>query len=310
MRSAMAATRDGKLLAMDFEGDFNTAPTPPGGRRSPTACPSMPQAPTSSRITGRKVARCSPIPFLLAPFAASACRRRSSPRSRCSTCWPRSSASTRWNSASAMRSPTIRRPSPARSWVTAWHPPVLRGAALRLAQGPEGCPHFNRGTGPLRRGGCRRHVLWLRQHFAPQPLHHPPRSQARWTPLTASGCRRYRAGVEHSHRPDRGGCRRPAAGAGRSRLGRHRPDARLRQDFRLATNSSQARLPNWQAKPCAASSSVSPMRVRMLRWRLRKDGCWSGNHRPSALSNSIVSPWTRMAMFCVRRKASIPDLSP
>ena len=50
----------------------------------------------------------------------------------------------------------------------------------------------------------------------------------------ASGRGRYRPGLEHRHRADLRRRARRAARSPRSRLGRHRPDARLRQDLRLA----------------------------------------------------------------------------
>ena len=50
----------------------------------------------------------------------------------------------------------------------------------------------------------------------------------------APGCRRYRPGLEHRHHADLRRRARRAARPPRSRLRRHRPDARLRQDLRLA----------------------------------------------------------------------------
>ena len=79
------------------------APTPPGGRRSPTACRSTRPVLIACRTTGPWRARSTRISCPPAPFAASACRRARSRKSNSSTNSRETRPSTRSSSASSTR---------------------------------------------------------------------------------------------------------------------------------------------------------------------------------------------------------------
>jgi aldehyde oxidoreductase len=76
MRSAMAATREGDLLAMDFEADFNTGAYASWGPTVANRVPVHASVPIWCRTTGPRPAPSSPIACPPAPSGASACRRR------------------------------------------------------------------------------------------------------------------------------------------------------------------------------------------------------------------------------------------
>jgi hypothetical protein len=82
------------------------APMPLGGRRYRTACRCTPRGPIGTRTTAPAATPYTPTARPPAPFAASACRRRRSPRRRCSTNWPMRSVSTAWSFAGATCSRT------------------------------------------------------------------------------------------------------------------------------------------------------------------------------------------------------------
>ena len=120
MRARMAADADGRLLAMEFDGAFNTGAYaswgPTVANRVPVHASGpyvVPQLPRRKPRGSDELRACRRLPRL-----RRAADRRS-PRSRCWTCWRSSWVSTRWTSASPMRSPIRHRPSPARSWATA-----------------------------------------------------------------------------------------------------------------------------------------------------------------------------------------------
>jgi aldehyde oxidoreductase len=103
IRAKFACDRDGLITAVDFHGDFNTGAMPRGARPSPTAYRCMRWGRMRSGPRAAPRARSTPTTRRLAPFAASACRRRRSHTRPCSMSWRRSSPSIRWRSAGAMR---------------------------------------------------------------------------------------------------------------------------------------------------------------------------------------------------------------
>ncbi len=99
IRAKAACDAQGRLVAYAMEGDFDTGAYAPGGRRSPAACRCMRRGPTGCPMSAISRGRSTPTAHPRAPSAASACRRRRSPRRACSTISPRPPASTASNSA-------------------------------------------------------------------------------------------------------------------------------------------------------------------------------------------------------------------
>ena len=78
---------------------------------------------------------------------------------------------------------------------------ALRSPLAARTRGGAGVQRAKRIHAPGRRG--RRHVLRLRQYVPAQPLDHAHRSEARWADSLAPGRGGYRPGIEHCHPANR-----------------------------------------------------------------------------------------------------------